>query len=77
MTLLLALLACAPAQVDHGRSFAAAMSAQADRSRAAAPVVLTGREAEALRIGAAEAATPVDAPATGTSGTTAAGAAAR
>jgi hypothetical protein len=51
MTLVLALLACAPTQADHGRSFTAAMSAQADLSRPEAPVVLTGREAEALRIG--------------------------
>ena len=54
MTLLLTFLACAPAQVDHGRSFAAAMSTQADRTRASAPVVLTGREAEELRIGLAD-----------------------
>ena len=54
MTLLLALLACAPAHVDHGRSFAAAMCTQADRTRGDAPVVLTGREAEELRIGLAD-----------------------
>ena len=75
MTFLLALLACAPTQVDHGRSFAAAMSAQADRARGDAPVVLTGREAEALRIGGVAPA-PASAPST-TTGAAAQGSTAR